>query len=330
MSGTKSLLPSSVLSGVQDMFAARYLTGVGIAVLIYDTLLGFEIELNVIWKTKLNAPKAAYIVYRYGMLASISLFLASKYILPRCSTSFTILTVTIFIIDAIGHGLVIFRTFVLWERKARILRLLFIGSAVINIGSTVFIGLTVSTENSQFSESLHTCINNVHVELLSGFWASQAIFDIYVLGLVLWNAMDRPRTSNQKLLRILYEDGIHLIMITWGMLGSLLVLNFILCLAGGLAISSVTMSFVESVITTINSRLLLHIFRSELQGSQSQETLNYGNRCSYTSRSVSRSSHAALSLCGPGGDETSRSSSGIRLLAYRCTTDMGEGSEPAV
>lgn len=42
----------------------------------------------------------------------------------------------------------------------------------------------------------------------------QIAFDVYVLGLLLWNAMDRPRLPNDKLLRMLYEDGVFLIIVS--------------------------------------------------------------------------------------------------------------------
>lgn len=43
----------------------------------------------------------------------------------------------------------------------------------------------------------------------------QIAFDVYVLGLLLWNAMDRPRLPNDKLLRMLYEDGVFLIIVSF-------------------------------------------------------------------------------------------------------------------
>ena len=74
------------------------------------------------------------------------------------------LTVVIFLVDAIGHGnhiyhlgkliiimnimvlfpgLVIFRTFLLWEKKPKILWLLITGSLMINAVAIVSIGLEV-------------------------------------------------------------------------------------------------------------------------------------------------------------------------------------------
>lgn len=41
----------------------------------------------------------------------------------------------------------------------------------------------------------------------------QAIFDIYVLLLLLWNAMDRPRLPKQRLLEMLYDDGVFVLFV---------------------------------------------------------------------------------------------------------------------
>ncbi|KAH8106398.1 hypothetical protein DFH11DRAFT_1271914 [Phellopilus nigrolimitatus] len=178
-----------------------------------------------------------------------------------CARTSIVLAVLIFLADAVGHGLVIFRTFVLWERSAHILKLLFLGSAIVNVIATVFVGLTVRyfKESSFFIKELRVCSTVIHPLFLLGFWAMQAIFDIYVLILLLWNAMDRPRLPNQKLFKILHEDGVFLIIITW----AFRMLNLLMCASGNPILPMVGMSFVESAITAINSRLLLQIFGSE-------------------------------------------------------------------
>ncbi|EJC99091.1 uncharacterized protein FOMMEDRAFT_160647 [Fomitiporia mediterranea MF3/22] len=176
--------------------------------------------------------------------------------------------IIIFIVDAIGHGLVIFRTFLLWEYNPRILWLLIIGSIVVNTVTIASLYTEVKSLSgpAMFFPELGACL----VSFTSGdffrLWMAQASFDIYVVVLVIWNAMARPRMRNRDLYTMLRNDGVFLIFLTW----ALRLLNAIISAFPDCLVSDqVLIEFSESIITAINSRLLLRTFaRGHVVGTQ--------------------------------------------------------------
>jgi len=261
---------------IQDLYVTRYVTIAGIVVLLYDLILCFPVELKLIWRSQLTPPKLWYIVYRYSAFLFL-FFLMNDVIASRnlsgewCAWTSIVVGVLIYIADAIGHGLIIYRIFILWNRDKRILRLMLLGSSVVNSVSFAFIILTVRTfaDKPMFVASINACTISIKPKLLIGVWVPQILFDVYVLFLVLWNAMDRPRHANENLSEMLRRDGVFFVMATW----ALRIQNLILCSVGSPVLGFLGISFTESLITTINSRLLLKIFKAEHPREQQLVTL---------------------------------------------------------
>ena len=42
----------------------------------------------------------------------------------------------------------------------------------------------------------------------------KAIFDLYALTIVLWNGIDRPRLTSEKLFELFYKDGVFLLIVS--------------------------------------------------------------------------------------------------------------------
>lgn len=49
----------------------------GVAILLYDAFLLFEVEYSAIWKKKLSKPQVAYILYKYATIANMLALLSS-------------------------------------------------------------------------------------------------------------------------------------------------------------------------------------------------------------------------------------------------------------
>ncbi|EJC99325.1 uncharacterized protein FOMMEDRAFT_148820 [Fomitiporia mediterranea MF3/22] len=249
------------------VIATKYLTLSSIAIIAYDAILSFEIERITLWRSRTSALKVAYVLYRYLVMAvSLLSFIsitAGIFNEARCQRIVKIISIVMFSADAIGHALVIFRTFMLWGRRTTVLRLMFIGSFIANSIALSFLVLTVRdfSKNQVLAPAptMHTCAAIVNPRFLLGIWLPQVVFDIYVTILVLLNAMDQPRLSNKELMEIAIKDGLFLILVTW----VLRMVNAMLCTTDNELLPFISISFVEALITVINLRLLLHIFQSE-------------------------------------------------------------------
>ncbi|KAL5492838.1 hypothetical protein ACEPAI_4286 [Sanghuangporus weigelae] len=267
--GLPASAPAILLDAGNKLFVTRCLTVAAVMIILYDTALSFEAERKAIWKSKMSAVKTAYALYRYLMVASTMISLNSSTSatslstdwVSRCAKTIIVTSVFMFTADAVGHCLVIFRTFMLWERKPQILRLLCLGSIVLNITALSFLILCVRTmsNSAMFNDGLKACAYQVNPRYLLGVWLPQVVFDIYVVALIVWNVMDRPRLPSQKILKVAYEDGLFLILATW----VLRMINVGLCIGEDDTLPLIAIACTESLIATINLRLLLRIFLSE-------------------------------------------------------------------
>ncbi|KAL5513622.1 hypothetical protein ACEPAH_4021 [Sanghuangporus vaninii] len=235
--GFPASAPASLLGAGNKLFVARCLTVAAVMIILYDTALSFETERRAIWKSKMSAVRTA------------------------CAKTITVTSVFMFTADAVGHCLVIFRTFMLWERKPQILRLLCLGSIGLNMTALSFLILCVRTmsNSAMFNDGLKACAYQVNPRYLLGVWLPQVVFDIYVVALIVWNVMDRPRLPSQKILKVAYEDGLFLILATW----VLRMINVGLCIGEDDTLPLIAIACTESLIATINLRLLVRIFLSE-------------------------------------------------------------------
>ena len=52
-------------------------------------------------------------------------------------------------------------------------------------------------------------------EIITNPFLLQVVFDLYVLGVVVWNAMDRPRLISQRLPGIFKNDGVFFLAVSY-------------------------------------------------------------------------------------------------------------------
>jgi hypothetical protein len=202
--------------------------------MVYDHLLTLPRERRLVWRAPAGAAKYAFLLTRYlvpaGMLATVyekSGFIGTALSDAACRRLDTLMFVLATASVALANVMVLIRVIALWEHRAAVARALTV--AFLASYGTVF-GLLVVTITRVIRAcaalSLHTCTHappaaGIQYNALAGMcvatttsgallgvWAAAMVFEAAVLAAIVWNAVDRPRTADQRLAHVLRRDGI--------------------------------------------------------------------------------------------------------------------------
>ncbi|KAH8109584.1 hypothetical protein DFH11DRAFT_1627081, partial [Phellopilus nigrolimitatus] len=226
---------------ITHLYASRYLTIAGTTVLVYDTILTLPDEIKFVWSTLLQKrwrwrderghkqliiPKILLLFIRYTMLttaiAYLSALIPSRTLNDKwCQSTISIVSKTDVLVEVIGSGIVLYRLYLLWD-FGRLNTYILVGA---------FISMKAVTFTSAIAASIHVrdSIHFQKIELVQfcdiertsalfyGVWVPGAVSDAFSFFLLLLNALSRPRTESERLLGILYSDGIVYFLTTFSM-----------------------------------------------------------------------------------------------------------------
>ncbi|KAL5521009.1 hypothetical protein ACEPAG_8931 [Sanghuangporus baumii] len=229
---------------IERLYALRYLTIAGLTVLIYDALLTFAEELKFIWfpilkKTKrkgirklaIPRPILLYLIARYCMLLigllylydlipsrdltinwSFYLRLETEGQLSRCQGSAVFIFSIDVIVEVLSCGVVLHQLFQLWQFSPVISRIVlvsfFFSKVVLFAFAASAIVLIKKYVTFVSVGNVRSCGITGSSRLFLGVWITCVTFDVLAFALLLLNALSKPRSESQRLLNILYEDGI--------------------------------------------------------------------------------------------------------------------------
>ncbi|KAJ7367390.1 hypothetical protein DFH08DRAFT_837381 [Mycena albidolilacea] len=196
---------------VNTLLFLRYLTAFGLASIVYDHCLTLGMELKFIWmnpKTGL-ASKAGFALNRYlteGIIAYTVYIFSGTYTALNDETS-------------CGRFLWIFaiivlRIYALWDQRTNVAKALmatFLVCIVATIVTGVFCELSLQPL-FKFSEFFTTCLLSSMPRLVSATFAVQSFFDVLILVIALYNALERPHQTNDEVITSLANDGFKFLL----------------------------------------------------------------------------------------------------------------------
>ncbi|EJD03305.1 uncharacterized protein FOMMEDRAFT_156690 [Fomitiporia mediterranea MF3/22] len=209
--------PAQVVQGIRDANTTRYISAIGLVLLLYNHILSFPDEVEFIWSARSSFAKHVFLLNRYVVsVAQICVAVLMNHFtddaLPNASCQLVITVAFIIGICSIASGnvLVILRVITLWDRDKYIAWLMAIGFCASFTSTAVFAIIVLVNAYSGFMyvPFAHTCVSTIKSPALPGVWASPLIFEVMVLTLVIYNALNRPRGSTTPLHRVLLRDGI--------------------------------------------------------------------------------------------------------------------------
>ncbi|ETW76533.1 hypothetical protein HETIRDRAFT_480662, partial [Heterobasidion irregulare TC 32-1] len=204
-----------LISALKNVNATRYLSAAGLVALLYDHLLTINDEIELIWRARNTLPKTLFLINRYlvPILMLVTIYpLAALSPGPSdavCKTWFTIAIILGMISIANGHFIVLLRLWILWNKQPRLVCASLAVFVISQLGTFAMVTWVAVQMRPvlEYNATLRICslTRKVHIE---GLWAPGVFFEVVVFVTVCWNAMARPRESDQALTRVLYRDGL--------------------------------------------------------------------------------------------------------------------------
>jgi len=258
----------SLASNIVSIERVHYACISALAFAIYDLFLTLPLELQLIWndaKATFSVRKIFYFMCRYGVVLDSIVLVVVSFPHTEHSKSWCIglsasTIVIILFVEASGHCNTLFSIFLLWERDAKIKRIMIAVTAssyIVACGMLIkFLGpilqdtsfLSIQLPTSR----LYVCTLNFNSKLALGIWAPAVCVDVCAIALLWWNSLDQPRASNVRVISILTHDGIVLLLAGFGLRLSVILITFVSDFS--------TVLFAAFYIEFINAALNIRLF----------------------------------------------------------------------
>jgi len=254
----------ALLSGAPSLSATRYFAIAGLVAVLWEHLLTLPQELSLIWKGPIDMTKVIFFFNRYYVQGTLTY---AVYVLcdlrpamtdQQCRTYILFVTISSIVLMAMANLTITLRLQTLWDHRKHI-SIILVGGFLVTYSATVtFAGFVVRDLYHSVSYEpfiARTCIISSKPKFLPAVWAGMVAFDIFVFGLLLLNALNRPYRQNADVVSELHKDGLKFFL-------ALLVIrlvNFVLGLTAGPAQTFLIVFFVWAMVSITLSRLLLRI-----------------------------------------------------------------------
>jgi len=202
-------------------------------------------------------------VYRFVTVMAIILFLTD--VAPAfassqswCEGSFIAELIFVAFTEYLGNGLVIFRLFVLWNRSRLVMTFLTIGFVLAQASFTACL-IFLAKDFRSLVIHQHFATYDICATVSRPLAAILACipglaFDVYAGTLLYVNVLDRPRNVDERVIPLLYTDGIVFILLHIAM--RLFGLIFMAAAPDVLFVYAFPVTY--SLAVTINSRMFLN------------------------------------------------------------------------
>ncbi|KAJ7274118.1 hypothetical protein C8J57DRAFT_1314694 [Mycena rebaudengoi] len=212
-----------------------FATVVGFAAMVYDHILTAETEMRVVWANR-NAGvlhKLAFGISRYmpevviGYTVYVFSGTARDLNDVSCRAFIWLFGATAVLFAAISHSVLVLRIYNLWDQRksvARILMALFI----LGILATIVIGIFCQLQLKPiFLQTFAICTVKVKPKILSVLFIVQSLFDVVIVFIAVWNALERPHRNTGDMISSLQKDGLVLLCILFAVRTSYLIVSFV-------------------------------------------------------------------------------------------------------
>jgi len=250
---------------VTSILAMRYMSAVGVTVILYDHCLTFLDEVRYIW---LNPQaglggRTSFILNRYvteGMIIYVAYMLGgnSRGLNNQdCRTFIWVFGVVGSISIALQQFTMVARVYTLWDRRPKIKWIVMAAFAVQTAITTVFSILTAQQmqPNVIYLEATHMCAITKKPWALPIMTGTLAAFGLFIILMTVVNALDRPYQKQADVVNSLLRDG----ALMFGLIFLLTVANFVMSLLGSPSDCLVTLVVVWAMYRIVASRMELRV-----------------------------------------------------------------------
>ncbi|KAH0835715.1 hypothetical protein J3R83DRAFT_9536 [Lanmaoa asiatica] len=201
------------------------------SILLWDHILTFPDEVELIWMARLSIPKVLFLLNRYvvplAMIVQshvqwyyavsiscgehISFRLAGVGLIKFvqfCKLWYAIAVAVGMLSIATSNFLILLRLWVLWDRRPRLMLGTFMFFVVTQIVALSFAGYVIHgmLPTLAFEPLLRVCMPMSKPNFVM-LWSPGIAFELMIFLMTMCNALDRPRSRNAQMAKIMYRDG---------------------------------------------------------------------------------------------------------------------------
>ncbi|KAG8880348.1 hypothetical protein FRB98_005170 [Tulasnella sp. 332] len=235
-----------------DIQASRYLSAAGFFILLYDHLITFSEEVELIWKGPLSLVSFLFLLNRYAVPIIIAVDLYEKSGFAR-SLSHSILSL------AIAHALVAIRVRVLWNNEPRVKTLINVAGAAYLITTLVLTNWIVNgfQPTVGWLSALNLCYAAIP-HSAAWIFVPSLLLECLLFGLTVTRAIQhrqRDLSVTTGVVGVLYRDG----MLYFLVIAGCAVFNILVWAALRPSLIVLAKFFTFSLITVMASRIVLNL-----------------------------------------------------------------------
>ncbi|KAJ6587201.1 hypothetical protein DFH09DRAFT_1430758 [Mycena vulgaris] len=257
-----------------SVFAIRYMSAVGVAVLLYDHILTLGAEIDLIWFNPAAGLgyRTIFFVDRYAVEA-VSLYAAYS----NCKIFLWIFSLTTAIFTTLSNFILAMRVYVLWDRRRGIKWLLMcsFGAALsVSLVFSVFSAqeIQASFEYTPFLQMCTVTTKPPSLPIVLGVWV---VFDLFIVILTIYNAFEKPHQIQADVMTTLQHDGLKMFVCLLGkphllhckrlvlrkLYSVLRVINLIVAVVGDATYAFTTFTVLWAMCSVVTSRMQLRVER---------------------------------------------------------------------
>ncbi|KAJ6551490.1 hypothetical protein B0H19DRAFT_1073189 [Mycena capillaripes] len=285
MSSSPLELPSAIVDALWDLQETRFVSAVGLVILLYDHLLSLPDEVRFIWPAEFTSSKILFLALRYCVpcimivhtvqLAGLSpLQLTDTF----CKAWYCVGILLGWLTLAINDWLVMLRLWILFDRNRAFILctlLFFIASnTVILVLSGI--GFHDMIPTTRFEPLVHVCVPDSSSNHIRVLWLPVLLFQFMMISALGWKVLTRTKTFS-TLLRDGYlyflESSCYLVNSSKSF-QRLNVLNTTIVLVAEASLMFVTVFLVWCFTTTATCRMILSLRRSSFYAREGVEPLD--------------------------------------------------------
>jgi len=254
-----NVIPLGILT---DITITRYVNAAAYVILLYDHLLSLGSEVNLIWSAKNTSAKWLFLFIRYTIPCALTLYTVQLSGLSniQLSNNFCVwwMSFAAFIgwaTVATSNFLILLRLWVIWERNRKLMMWTLGCFLFAQTGGLACAAVLVHAMKPKlaWNSDLQMCTFVGQAPPVAILWAPGTAFEIVLCGVTWWNALNRPRSSNDPFAAAMYRDG----FLYFILLLSLRITNTVLAAAAPPGLIFVAMFPVLCGTTTTTCRLVI-------------------------------------------------------------------------
>ncbi|KAJ7115328.1 hypothetical protein C8R44DRAFT_880636 [Mycena epipterygia] len=255
----------------------KYVNVASMAILVFDYCLTFNLEVSLIWPSRMSLAKVLFFCARYTPFFDVPVglyyILRPNVALKDCyNLNLTSTVMSVFGI-AIGEAILILRTYALSGRDRKILVVFGTIYAVGALSTVVMVGIFLRsmTFGPPILAAIPGCNQTGGNFILIGIcFIIVLVNETALMSYTLWLGVKKYRHSRNLFIATLYRDGImYFIFLCFGS-----ATNFAILVAGAGELQELLNTFLRVMHSVLSSRVLLHV--RDVERKRMEESLREG------------------------------------------------------